>query len=246
MKISEYRNIAGSYLKGRYGEAFIVTALCLFVFITFKAVGIAVMYIVGNMPFFPIVEAAGTLFFFLIMTPLLTGGFWWFFQTACSEDNKNLLKLYSGFRLNRRAALLYALMWIKSFLSLFPSAICWTATYVFLYGKTGIDSVYALFAAFQFFMLGVVFLGLYFSTFASMALAPFIFISHPDKNPFRVLRESSKIMKGRKFKFIRLILSFLPIMIFVVTIPFVMPSAVMSTAVFAKESINEWSNENNE
>lgn len=41
-----------------------------------------------------------------------------------------------------------------------------------------------------------------------MALAPFMFIGHPDKNPLKVLKESSVCMKGKKLEFIRLILSF--------------------------------------
>ncbi len=239
MRISEYRNVAKTYLKGRYGEAFIVTALCLFVFITFKAISFVISYLAGNIPFSPIIEATETVICFVVMTPLLTGGFWWFFQTACDEDNKNLLKLYSGFRLNGRAVLLYALMWAKSFFSLFPSAICWTAAYIFFYGRTGLSATYSLFASFQCIMLGIAFLGLYFSTFASMALAPFIFISHPDRNPFGVLRKSAKLMKGRKSKFLKLLFSFVPVMLLVVTIPFVMPRVAMSAAIFAKENMTE-------
>ena len=86
-------------------------------------------------------------------------------------------------------------------------------------------------------MLGIVLIGLYFSTAASMALAPFMFIGHPDKNPLKVLKESSVCMKGKKLEFIRLILSFVPAMLPVVTIPFVIPSAVMAAAVFAQKKV---------
>lgn len=238
MKISEYRSIAGTYLKGRYGEAFVVTAICLFVFVAFKAAA-AAFYAFSNTPFSSAAEAVITVICFFVMTPLLTGGFWWFFQTVCGQDNRNLLKLYSGFRLNSRAALLYAIMWVKGFLSLFPSAACFTGAYVVIYGNIGLASNISVFAAFQFFMLGIVLLGLYFSTSASMVLAPFIFISHPDRNPFRVIRSSSKLMKGQKLRFLRLIFVYIPAMLPVVTIPFVMPSAIMSAAVFAREIINK-------
>lgn len=238
MKISEYRSTAGEYLKGRYGEAFVVTAICLFVFVTFKTAA-AAFYAFSNTAFSPAVEAVITVICFFIMTPLLTGGFWWFFQTVCGQDNRNLLKLYSGFRLNRRAAVLYALMWVKGFLSLFPSAACFTGAYVLVYGNTGLESGIALFGAFQLFMLGIALLGLYFSTAVSMIPAPFVFISHPDRNPFGVIRTSSKLMRGQKIRFFRLVLSYIPAMLPVVTIPFVMPSAVMSAAVFAKEVIQK-------
>lgn len=127
MKISEYRHIARKNLKGCYCEAFIVTALCLFVYLSFKAAELLMAYFwsgyAGSL-ISGLLKAAVTAFCFLLTTPLLTGGFWWFFQTACGEDNRSLLKLYSGFRLNCRAALLYAAMWIKAFFLFFrrPSA----------------------------------------------------------------------------------------------------------------------------
>lgn len=144
MKISEYRHIARKNLKGCYCEAFIVTALCLFVYLSFKAAELLMAYFwsgyAGSL-ISGLLKAAVTALCFLLTTPFLTGGFWWFFQTACGEDNRSLLKLYSGFRLNCRAALLYAAMWIKSFFSLFPTAFCWTAAYVLLYGNTGLSEI---------------------------------------------------------------------------------------------------------
>lgn len=44
MKISEYRHIARKNLKGCYCEAFIVTALCLFVYLSFKAAELLMAY----------------------------------------------------------------------------------------------------------------------------------------------------------------------------------------------------------
>lgn len=237
MKISDYRTTATSYLKGHYGEAFIVTTLCLFVFAVLKATFLMILYVVGNFPYTNVIESAGNVLCFLVMTPLMTGGFWWFFQSVCDGDNRNLLKLYSGLRLNSRAALLYALMWFKSFASLLPTAIFWTVSYVFFYGKTGFSAEITLFVAFQSFVMGIIFISLYFSTLASMALAPFMFISHPDRNPFGVIRDSTRLMRGRKRNFLKLILSFIPSMLPIVTIPFVMPSVAMSVAVFARDSI---------
>ncbi len=237
MKISEYRKTAGKYLKGRSGEAFVVTAIYLFAFLTFKVVAVLAAYLAGNMKYFPLIDAAITVTGFLFMTPLLTGGFWWFFRTACNEDNSSLLKLYSGFRLNSRAALVYALMWSKGFFSLLPSAVCFTTAYVLFYGNFGLKSDMVLFGSFQLVMLGAALFLLYLNTLASMAPAPFLFISHPDRNPFGVLRKSSRLMKGNKLRFMGLVSGYIPIMLPLVTIPFVMPRAVMAAAVFAKEII---------
>ena len=48
MKISEYRHIAKKNLKGCYCEAFIVTALCLFVFLSFKAADLLRAYFMSG------------------------------------------------------------------------------------------------------------------------------------------------------------------------------------------------------
>lgn len=234
MKISEYRKAASQCLKGRRSEAFVVTAICLFVFLTFRSAAMLTAYLVGNMQYFPIIDTGITVLCFLFMTPLITGGFWWFYRTASGEDNSGLLKLYSGFRLNGRAALVYALMWSKGLFSLFPSAICFTAAYILLYGNTGLNGDLAIFVIFQLVMLGILLIIFYLNSLISMVLAPFLFISHPDRNPFGVVRESAKLMKGNKLRFAGLILGYIPIMLPVVTIPFVMPSLIMSAAVFAR------------
>lgn len=83
MKISEYRHIARKNLKGCYCEAFIVTALCLFVYLSFKAAELLMAYFwsgyAGSL-ISGLLKAAVTALCFLLTTPLLTGGFWWFFR----------------------------------------------------------------------------------------------------------------------------------------------------------------------
>lgn len=239
MKMSAYRREARTYLKGRYGEAFFVSFVFVFAFAVFRIISAASAYFFGGGTASAAAETVAAVISFFTVTPLITGGLWWFFQTVCGRDNRSILKLYSGFRLNSRAAVLYIMMWLKAFLSLFPSAACFTAAYVFLYGKTGLESNIILFALLQFTMLGLVFLGLFLNALFSMVLSPFIFISHPDMNPFKVIRNSAVLMKGKKLEFLRLISVYLPAMLPVVTIPFVLPRAVMSAAVFARECLEE-------
>ena len=237
MNTAECHSRAKLCLKGCYGEAFIVTAICLFVYTVFRAGVLLLGYALGDDAVFAVVEGVLTLLCFAVMTPLLTGGIWWFYQTASGGDNRNLLKLYSGLRLNRRAAILYILMWGKSFLSLFPTALCWAAAYIIFYGESELSAELTLFASFQLIVLGVVLIFVFVSSLLSTVLAPFIFIKRPDTNLLSVIAQSARLMKGRKLEFLKLILKYLPPMLPIVTIPFVMPSAVMTAAVFAKESI---------
>lgn len=239
MKLSEYHSSAKAFLKGRYGEAFVVTAVYLFVTLTFRMAVMLAVYTFNDGIYPLVAEAVLTVLCFIITVPLLTGGVWWFYQTVSGGDNRNLLKLYSGGRLNRRAALLYIFMWVKGVVSLFPTALCWAAAYILIYGKFGLGAEIAVFSAFQLVMLGVVLTALFASGLLSTVLAPFIFISRPDMNPFRVMRWSGRLMKGHKLEFIRLILKYLVFMLPLVTIPFVLPSSVMAVSVFANERLLE-------
>lgn len=239
MNTAECRSRAKLKLKGRYGEAFIVTAVCLFVIFTFRAAIILSVYAIGDDIGSQVAETTLSLICFFIITPLLTGGVWWFYQTASGGDNMSLLKLYSGFRLNRRAALLYIFMWIKGFVSLFPTAFCYAAAYSLIYGEYGLTAEATVFAAFQLAVIGTVLVSVFFNTLLGMTLAPFIFIKRPDMKLFRVMRNSSRLMKGHKLYSMRLLIRYAAFMLPIVTIPFVMPSAAMTAAVFANERLED-------
>lgn len=253
MTTAEYRKKARSILKKRYSEGFFVVMIFLTAFILIKIWDIAqtgvILYIQnGN---------AGKLFFstdageaamkiisaaisFAILTPLITGGLWWFYQTACGNDNMNILKLYTGFKLNLRAGFLYAVIWIMGLISLIPTGVCWAAAYyIFNTAYEYTNQAAALFAALQLFMLGLFLLGLYLRCITSMILSPFIFIRHPDMNIFKIINSSRKIIYGSKLECLKLILTYLPAMLPVVTIPFILPRAVMALSVMACEKIGE-------
>ncbi|MGN0612517.1 MAG: hypothetical protein ACI4JB_01315 [Porcipelethomonas sp.] len=250
MSTAECRRKAASILKGCYGEGIFVVMVCITVymivkiadvfsagFILFNSGGASGLFMTCSLW-----EGAAKLLLwvtgFAVMTPLLTGGLWWFYQTACGEDNRSILKLYTGFRLNLRAACLYAVMWLMGMLSLLPSGICWgAAVYVFRMIPGHTEQGVMLFAVLQLFMAGLFLLGLYLKCMTSMALAPFIFLRNPDRNIFGILHMSRKIIYGSKLECLKLVLTYIPAMLPVVTIPFVLPRAVMAVAVFARDRI---------
>jgi uncharacterized membrane protein len=176
---------------------------------------------------------------FAVTVPLLTGGFWWYLQTALGEDNGNILKIYSGIRLNTRAAAVYGLMWIRGFASLIPTAVCWSAAWELLNIACRQENHdIMIFGAFQLGTAGFFLLLLWIYNGAATVAAPFLFIRHPDAGAFRTIKNSAALMKGRKTQFIKLMLCYIPAMIPLVTIPFVLPRAVMAAAVFVSEEEN--------
>lgn len=258
MSTYECRKKAKSVLKGKYAESFFVVMVCVVVYLIFKVsdlVKIAIMLYnddVSVSVLFRTVEVSDLfvkylsgIIVFAVMTPLLTGGLWWFYQTACGEDNRSILKLYTGFRLNIRASLLYAVMWIVILLSLLPTGVCWaSAVHLFSLVTEFHNQSVVLFVCLQLFMAGIFLLGLYLKAVCTIILSPFVFLKNPDMNVFRILNTSRKKIYGSKLEALKLILTYIPAMLPIVTIPFILPKAVMSVSVFACDRIGEetWEN----
>ncbi len=258
MSTYECRKKAKSVLKGKYAESFFVVMVCIVVYLIFKIsdlVKIAVMLYNNDISVSVLFRTAGLsdlilkylsgIIVFAVMTPLLTGGLWWFYQTACGEDNRSILKLYTGFKLNIRAAVLYAVMWLVTLLSLLPTGICWAVSvHLFSVVTEFRNQSVVLFVCLQLFMAGVFLLGLYLKAVCTIILSPFVFLKNPDMNVFRILNTSRKKIYGSKLEALKLILTYIPAMLPIVTIPFVLPKAVMSVSVFACDRIGEetWEN----
>lgn len=253
MSSAACRQRANEILKGKYAEGFFVVSVCIVVYLIFKVFDIAgagVILYNNNVNVYQlfcsdniaeiVIKVLRYILCFIIMSPLITGGLWWFYQTAAGEDNRSILKLYTGFRLNMRAARLYGLMWIISMLSLLPSGICWMLAYRLFCAISDFNSQgIVLFAVLQLFMAGIVLLSLYIKSMLTMILSPFIFIKHPDMSAFKVLKISGKKMYGAKLELLKMIIAYIPAMLPAVTIPFVLPKAVMAVSVFAGERLRE-------
>ena len=251
MTTAEYRKKAGIILKKHYSESIFVVMIFLIVYIFTKIWDVAqIVFILYNNNADPsdlfsstgilesVLKMLSAIVSFAALTPLLTGGLWWFYQTACGNDNMNILKLYTGFKLNLRASLLYAVMWILSMLSLLPTGICWSAAfYLFNTASRYTNQAVVLFIVLQIFMFGVFLIGIYLKCILSMIFAPFIFINHPDMNIFKIIHKSRKIIYGSKLECLKLILTYIPAMLPVITIPFILPRAVMAMSVMACDKI---------
>ena len=247
MTSSQCRKQAKERLKGNYSEGFFVTAIVLAAFVIFKTADIAqsavILYNNGgdaeslfhSRDIWDIaMKAALALLCFVLTSPLITGGVWWYYQTARGCDNRSILKLYTGFKLNVRAIRLYMTIWFLSMLSLLPSGICFASAYeLFLHLPEMNDQPLMLFITIQVFVLGIALIGLYLRCITAFLPAPFIFISQPDRGVFAVLKMSVRIMKGSKIQALKLILTYIMLMLPIVTVPFVLPKAVMSVSVFS-------------
>ena len=247
MTAHECRKQAGRRLAGNYSEGFFVTAIVLAAYVIYKTADAvqSAMILYNNdgrteALFFShdlwniSMRAALAVLCFIITSPLITGGVWWYYQTAQGNDNRSILKLYTGFKLNVKAIRLYMSIWLLSLMSLLPSGICFLGAYELFLQLPGMqEQPLMMFIDIQLLVLGGVLTALYLRCVTAFIPAPFVFISKPDRGIFQVLRMSVRIMKGSKLEAVKMIFLYLLLMLPIVTIPFVLPKAVMSLSVFA-------------
>lgn len=251
MRNAEYRKVSGTILKKHYGESIFVVMIFLTVYLLLKVFDVAQIVIllynngietnklfISNNFFELLIKIVSAFIGFILLTPLITGGLWWFYQTACGNDNMDIIKLYTCFRLNLRAAVLYGIMWIISMISIIPSVICIISSkYVFDSAYRFPDQGLVVFLSLQLFMAGIFLIGLYLKCFTSMILSPFIFIDHPDMSIFKILNKSRKIIYGAKLECLGLLLTYIPAMLPLITIPFILPKMIMTISAFAVDKI---------
>lgn len=125
-------------------------------------------------------------------------------------------------------------------ISLLPSGFCWLFAYKLFHAVPDFSNqAIILFAVLQLFMAGVFLLGLYLKCLLTFILSPFIFIKRPDTGAFKVMNMSRKKMYGVKLDFLKMIIAYIPAMLLLITIPFILPKAVMAASVFAEERLKE-------
>ena len=256
MSVYQCRKTASQRLSGCYSEGFFVVMIFLAAFLIYKLLDIAqsafILYnhngephslFYSSVPWELLMKAAFSLLAFAALSPLITGGIWWFFQTAGGGDNRSILKLYTGFKLNVKAMRLYSAMWLVGTLSLLPTGVCFTAAYrLFDRAALSEDRPLLLFISLQVFMAGVFLIGLCLKSLSAYILAPFIFINRPETGIVKTMRLSRRIMYGSELEVLKLMgLCLLP-MLPLVTVPFVLPKAMMSLSVFACDRMKIWSN----
>ncbi len=256
MNIKEIKYKAKIAMKEKYWEAFVVVFACFGIYILFKLVEIMVTAILiynntidisqlfsSNNTLWTIFKMLYAVFLFIAMVPVVTGAVWWFSQAVSKNEftSDSVIQLYTSFKVNSRAILVYGLMWVVQLLSLIPSCLLIFGAYtIIVHYNVNSDILYI---AVQLIILAVVFLGLYIRVSLGLMLAPYIFIRHPMDNPFEIVSISFKLMRGKKMEALKLLLSYivyLPLMALIVTIPFIIPKIMMSVTVFAENIASEY------
>lgn len=116
---------------------------------------------------------------------------------------------YNRFLFNLKASIIWLTAKLISFVFFFPSAFCvYISLKYFSEAYNNIKGEAYLIISFYSFIFSVIFFIIHIYIISGMFLVPFIFAEYPEKNPFSVISESFRSMKGMRKKLIRLTLGF--------------------------------------
>lgn len=244
------RTQAKSALRGRHGEAWAVLVVCLL------ALGMLLLAELGATALLlelgwhtggadAVLSGAllcgRILLGFCLLVPPVNGAVWWFVQAAAGECNDagTVKALYVCRRLNGRAGLLYGLLWGIALLLLLPPVCCVLGVRYLLAAALLPDaSPWLLFAAAQLILLFAALL--FWRGYLLLGLLPavFLFAEQPLTSPWRLLRRSLCIMRGRRLLAVSLFLRELPCLL-VIPVVFLLPRLCMQAAVFVRYAQRE-------
>ncbi|NLP26392.1 MAG: hypothetical protein GX365_03485 [Clostridiales bacterium] len=256
MNIKEIKYQARLAMRDKYWEAFVVVFACFGIYILFKLVEIMVCSVLiynnivdvkqmftNNNFIWTTFRIIYSVFLFIAMVPVVTGAVWWFSQAVKKNEflSDSIIQLYTSFKVNSRAFIVYGLMWLIQLLSLIPSCLMIFGAYIIIAHYSANSDM--LYLAIQLIILSIAFLAFHIRVTLGLILTPYIFIRHPMDNPFSIIGISFRLMRGNKIQALKLLLSYivyLPLMALIVTIPLIIPNIMMSVTVFAESTASEY------
>lgn len=241
-------------IRGRYGRVLGISLLYPLAWLIFRIVpcilaGVLIsqgrmtanMLIFGGMPLWTLFSVLWSVLRFGVLLPLCCGT--WGRLTALTGLER---KKTEGVRLRTLAAYLravyfYACVELQRTLLLLPIIAGLLGAGVFFrYSIDLPEGGFPLFLAAQCLCFAAA-CGLYYLRFSlGIAAVPFLWLEQPDASPFLAVRKSRDMLRGHYVYFILLIIAYLPTMLPVVTIPFMLPHFMVSCTLFLHIRMREW------
>ncbi len=202
--------------------------------------------LLGGLPQWALFTVLWELFAFCILTPVKCGVCSWMTDLlglASGSDNLFFRSPYSYFRgilFFAGAALCRMLMLIPFVMSAGAAVFC------FQQSLQETDGGWYLFLAVQG-ICAAVWMGLLYLRYcAGTAAVPFLYLDAPEGSPFRAVRQSLQLLDGCLGIIWRIVLRYLPLMLPVVTIPFLLPYLMTNCTLLIQIRIREWTQQQEE
>lgn len=255
MKLKQITAFSDRLIKGRRSAALLVCLMPLGTELFFRlgeaALYSTMLYFSGMAParlfsgdslIQQLAAAVCTLMRYLAAAPMIYGAAYWYLKICSDESRKrriHLSRIILNSRNYRRS--LSALLLSKStgFLFLIPSAF-FGASAVRLISDSlnntrGLQLLMAVHASVTAFIA----LGIWIWAKTALLTLPFLLVRFPERSVFRLLLDSFCFMKGRRSTALKIFVCYIPPMLLIVTIPFLLPKLFAAFSLFISISLRE-------
>lgn len=177
-----------------------------------------------------------TVWRWLTTAPLIYACAYRFSGFCCDRFDRNISELLLDRHIYRRS--LAALLWTKlvGFLMLVPVFLFGAAAYwLASQGESSISVLMTVHAA----VMTVISAFLWLRAKLAMLAVPLIMVQFPEKSAFEAVRYSFRLMRGRRAAFFRLLAVYLPPMMTIIAVPFLLPRLFSAAAVLIDIYIKE-------
>lgn len=255
MKLKQIAAFADRLLKGRRPAALLVCLMPLgtelFLRLGEAAVYSIILYFSGMEPAglfsgdSPVQQLAAVicaLLRYLAAAPMIYGAAYWYLKICGDENRKrriHLSRIILNSRNYRRS--LAALLLSKAVGSVFliPSAFFGALAVRFisdsLNNTRGLQLLMAVHAS----VTAVIALGLWIWAKTALLALPFLLVRFPERSVFRLVHDSFRFMKDRRTAAFKIFTLYIPPMLLIVTIPFLLPELFAAFSLFISISLRE-------
>ncbi len=253
MKITQLVGYSRNLLKGRktraFFSAFSFAGTIVFFRFAEAAAASTMLYCTGLTPFqlFSPENIVWQLFFILCLllkcaalSPIMPSCALRFTK-LCGNDvaiknNMSVFSVISDARLNFRSFFTILAVKIVSLIFMLPVGFFLSLAVNFINnGSEPINVFYAVHCV----AMTLTAFGVWIWAVLGMTAVPFAFLKFPNKNIIRIIAYSFRIMKNRRFSIIKLTAIYIPSMIFIATIPWLLTEFFMSVSLYINISIKE-------
>ena len=255
MFFRELREFSRKSLKGHYLSAFRTALLCPIVQTATKIVPLvlgAVLIargtmtsqgiLLGNNAMWVLFGILWGIMSFSILLPIRCGVWSWF--TALLGMEKHKRKYFNTTGEFFHAVYFFGMVSLLRWLLLTPSAVSGILAYFALQKSTAVtESGILLFCAVQAITV-LIWTVIFCIRFTVGLLAvPFLYLENPEISVFHAVKQSEKMLMGHHKRLYALLLGYLPLLLPIVTIPFVLPKIMTDVILFLQIRMKEYAQE---
>lgn len=249
MKIRKLTRYSDNLLKGRLMKALLVSLMPVSAELIFRlaeAAAYSLLLYFGNISPLGLFTGESTLqqlaaalctaWRWLTAAPLIYAAAYWFSGLSGDCCKRNLSELILDRKIYRRS--LAAMLWTKlaAFIMIIPVFLFGAAAYwLASEGEGSISVLMAVHAS----VMTIISVFLWLRARLTMLAAPLILVHFPERSAYEAVRSSFRLMRGRRGTLLKLLAVYLPPMLTIIAVPFLLPRLFSAVAILIDISVKE-------